>query len=240
VPWLNPTNIEKGLEKIAKSKAKLLIGHLAINGFPMDSGKLCDTGLNSEVFKKFDMVLSGHFHHANEKGQIRYLGAPYQLTIADLHEKKGFHILDTDTLELEFIENPFEMFYKFIYDDRTEEAVAEIQKLDVSQFTDKYVRLVATHKENSVLYEQLIDKINNANPADFKTDEVCDLDVPESVDNEIGENIDITGEVDPTQNQTLAIIDKYIDSIGMEVDKEQLKRIMNELYAEASIGMVTI
>ena len=52
----------------------------------------------------------------NSAENIYYMGTQYQITFADLSETKGFHILDTNTREIEFIENPYNSLgfaYKF-------------------------------------------------------------------------------------------------------------------------------
>ena len=36
---------------------------------------------------------------------------------SDYNDVKGFHILDTETREMEFIANPYQMFYRIKYDD---------------------------------------------------------------------------------------------------------------------------
>ena len=63
------------------------------------------------------MRFSGHFHHKSDNGNVYYLGNPYQITWSDYKDPRGFHIFDTETRELEFIKNPYEIFHKIYYDD---------------------------------------------------------------------------------------------------------------------------
>ena len=65
-----------------------------INGFEMHRGAYCNSGMENEIFKKFDTVLSGHFHHKSDNGNVYYLGTPYELTWQDYADKKGFHIFE--------------------------------------------------------------------------------------------------------------------------------------------------
>ena len=62
------------------------------------------------IFKDFDLVVSGHFHQSSRAGVIQYLGAPYQMTWADAGCARGFWILDTETLDMKFIQNRNDMY----------------------------------------------------------------------------------------------------------------------------------
>lgn len=100
VPWLvKDAEFPFGLLK----EADAVFGHLEINGFEMVKGhKAEEANLNS---KMFDVpVFTGHFHIKNDKGNIKYIGTPYQITWNDFNETKGVYILDKD-LKTEFIEN---------------------------------------------------------------------------------------------------------------------------------------
>ena len=66
-------------------------------------------------FKRFEKVISGHFHKKSDDGHIYYLGTQYEIMWSDYN--KDFHIFDTETRELERIENPLKIFKKFMYDD---------------------------------------------------------------------------------------------------------------------------
>ena len=67
--------------------------------------------------KSLTSPFSGHFHHKSDNGNVYYLPNPYQITWSDYKDPRGFHIFDTETRELEFILNPYEIFHKIYYDD---------------------------------------------------------------------------------------------------------------------------
>ena len=234
VPWLNSSNTEQGLQTIAASKADVLMGHLEIAGFHMDRTQVSEHGLDRSIFNHYKKVFSGHFHHASEDGVIRYLGAPYEYTFADLEDLKGFYFFDTDTLELEFVQNPHRMFYRIVYDDR--EGIEKYADLNTNAYADKYVRVVVLHKANPVFYEQFIDRILQTNPADLQINEQLSLEVGEEADEQF-QDFDTTGEV--VLSDTLTILDSYVDSMGMELDRKRLKDVLRELYIDATTGMVT-
>ena len=116
-PWICPENKEQSLDAISNTDAQILFGHLEVQGFEMHLGAINHEGLSPKVFEKFEYAFSGHFHHKSDNGNVYYLGNPYQITWSDYKDPRGFHIFDTETRELEFIQNPYEMFYKIYYDD---------------------------------------------------------------------------------------------------------------------------
>jgi DNA repair exonuclease SbcCD nuclease subunit len=104
MPWINNANYNSAITKMEQTDAQVMFGHFEIAGFEMMRGQTCDHGMDVKHFQKFDMVLSGHFHHKSTMGNITYLGNPYELTWGDYDDPRGFHILDTETRELEFIQ----------------------------------------------------------------------------------------------------------------------------------------
>jgi predicted phosphodiesterase len=81
IPWICDANMEDSLHNIDKSTAQIVMGHLEIKGFEMHKGHLNEQGLDKDLFKRFEKVISGHFHKKSDDGQVYYLGCPYQLTV---------------------------------------------------------------------------------------------------------------------------------------------------------------
>ena len=233
VPWLNPSNMATGLELIAKSTASVLMGHLEIAGFHMDQTQVSEHGLDKTIFDRYKKVFSGHFHHASEDGPIKYLGAPYEYTFADLNDPKGFYIFDTDTLALEFIRNPEQMFFRVVYDDRTPESQKELLEMEFSQYEGKMLRVVVPYKNDPVLYDRWLDRINHVNPAELSIKEQLSLDVDAEADEQFEEFTLEGGQV--VVSDTLTVLNNYVEGISMEVDKTRLREILKELYVEATV-----
>lgn len=101
--WICPNDEQEYLQIIKNTNAPYLLGHLELNGFNVSRNTVHQGGLDMSVFKKFKRVLSGHFHRHSVKGNITYLGTPISLSMGENDTKHGFHILDTETNELEFI-----------------------------------------------------------------------------------------------------------------------------------------
>lgn len=62
IPWINRENEEKTLKLIQKTKTKVAMGHLELQGFRVNKQLVMEHGLESKVFDKFKLVFSGHYH----------------------------------------------------------------------------------------------------------------------------------------------------------------------------------
>lgn len=223
IPWICEENEKETAAFVANSKNDILFGHLELAGFEMDRGNFCHEGMDVGMFAKYDQVISGHFHHRSERGNILYTGVPFQMTWADWNDPKGFHVFDTETREMEFIVNPHEIYTKIFYNDDNL-YFDEVQNDDYSAYTGKYVKVVVEKKSNSFLFETLIEALNKANPHDVTiVEDFTDISL-----------IDANGDgVVDQADDTLAIIDKVVEGMEFDLQKPRLKSIMREVYNEA-------
>jgi DNA repair exonuclease SbcCD nuclease subunit len=222
LPWINRENKDEFHDFVKNTKSEWLIGHLELNGYEVLRGIKYDGGTDPEIFKRFEQVLSGHFHCQQERGNIKYLGTPYQITFSDLGEKKGFYILDTDTRELEFIENKKEMFYSIKYDDVASNYDKFIQKTH-SKYKDAYVKIFVLNKEKPHVLDRVIDSLYNSG--------VYNLTIVEDVDPMSYSTEDIS-ESDMSKS-TLELI---LDEVGKMKDinnPDKVKKLLKELYMES-------
>ena len=179
LPWICEDNEKQTFDLVTKSKAKIMMGHLELNGFEVIPGMRMEHGLEPSKFKKFDTVFSGHYHHKSTKGNITYLGNTYQMFWNDVNDSRGFHIFDTETQELEFIDNPFSIFEKFYYED------TPYQLFDTSDLKDKIVKIIVRKKSDQLAFEKFIDKLHKSGCSDVKVVENFSID-DEDVDFEDG------------------------------------------------------
>lgn len=221
IPWIHDQNYDDCIEEINTSKAKICIGHFVISGFLMHpDAPVVANGMNRDIFDRFDMVLSGHFHHKSSDGKIHYLGNPFETTWSDFEDPKGFHILDVETQELEFIQNPYKMFYKLVYDDKT----GYHNNYNLSDFKGTSVKVVVLERSNQAFFDQFIEKLSHIGPFDITIIE----NYMELTEDEI--SIDA---LDQTQTTT-GMVNNYIDNLkNIPVDKNKLKTILKEIYTEA-------
>jgi DNA repair exonuclease SbcCD nuclease subunit len=217
MPWICPENYTESLAMLTSTEAEICMGHFEISGFAMYRGMESHEGLSKEIFNKFDLVFSGHYHHRSNDNHIYYLGNPYELTWQDYNDPRGFHLFDLSTRGLEFINNPYTMFSRIEYDDKEKIPI----DLDAIDLTDKFVKLIVVNKTDYYKFDKFIQKLYNKGCAEIKIVE----DLSEFEDGEVGEEINL--------EDTLSVLSNYIESIETDVDKEQVKNFMKSLYTEA-------
>lgn len=212
LPWISPDNEEKSLARIKGTTAKYCVAHLELVGFEMAKGQMMDHGMDASIFKKFKAVYTGHYHHKSSKGNIHYLGAPYEMTWADCDDAKGFHVLDTETMKLEFIPNPFTIYCKVKLNAKSK---MNVLQNGIGKFTKV---IVGEGVDRKKLDEALKE-------ADKHSIDVQVVDEHLSIDDHKIE-IEIV-------DDTLKILKDYIMASELDVDKDALIGLMTELYEEA-------
>ena len=220
LPWLCSDNWDEAQKIIKGTDAKVCFGHLEIAGFVMFKGQTVQEshdGLDPNMFDKFDLVCSGHYHHRHSKGKIHYLGNPYQMFWNDHEDPRGFHIFDTNTLQMEFIENPYTIFEKYYYDDEKKDP----KTVDTNIFANKLIKLVVVNKKDFVKFDQFVESIYSKDPIELKIIE----DFSEFEAEAIDDSIDL--------EDTMTLLSNYVDSVETDSDKDRLKTLLRTLYIEA-------
>lgn len=220
-PWITRDNGEKIYSAIKKSKAHILCGHFEIRGFEMMKGIVSDHGMDHRKLLHFETVLSGHYHHPSKYGNIRYLGAQYEMNWSDYGGRRGFYILDTITRELSFVENPNRIHHKLDYDD-TDLTIDDISELDTSKLKNCFVKIIVRNRTNPYLYDLFMDKLNDSGAADVK-----------SVENSTSLDDSNIEEMLNDMMDTKDILHSYIDGVDTKMNKVKIKKIIDQLYHES-------
>lgn len=225
LPWICLDNEPKSAELMQTSGAKFAVGHLELAGFEMNKGVKCDHGMDKALFKRFDKVFTGHYHTQSCVGNIHYVGCPFDLTWADYADPKGFHVLDLSSLKTEFVENFHTMHNKIEYDDK-DKSKSYWKSFDLSKLSGKFLKLIVINKTDPDQFEKLVDAIYQSDPEDFKI---------------VEESIDLSASNTEVKHvradDTIGLIESYIDSSDVDVDKDGLKSYMKSLYVVAMEGM---
>jgi DNA repair exonuclease SbcCD nuclease subunit len=214
LPWINSENSERALKMIQKTKCKVAMGHLELNGFAPYRGHIMDSGMDAKVFGNFKKVFSGHYHTRSNNGTVFYLGNPYEIYWNDVNDTRGFTIFDTETFEHFSVDNPYKMFYNIYYED------TPYQTFDIREYENKIVRVIVRKKSNQKQFEKFIDKLYTANIHELKV--VENFQIQESEEFEAFESED-----------TFSILQRYVDESECELDKTTVINVLEEVYKEA-------
>ena len=136
----------------------------------------------------------------------------------DCEDTRGFHIFDTETYDLEPINNPHRMFYKIYYDD------TPYQIFDATEYAGKIVKVIVRQRSNPKDFEKFIDKLHSVG--------VEDLKVIESADWNHGYIHASDFNADEDEN-TIALLNRFIEESEIDLDKTRIKKLVGGLYAQA-------
>jgi len=214
LPWICSENYDSSLEILKKTTSKVVMGHLEVNGFRATRGHMMETGMDVNIFDKFERVFSGHFHTRSNDGKIFYLGNPYEMFWNDVNDPRGFHIFDTETLTHTPINNPYKLFYNVYYED------TPYQTFDATEYHNKIVKVIVRKKTKPKMFEKFLDKLYSVGVQELKIIE--NFDIQESEDFDIDE-----------EENTISILNRYIEESEFDLDKNIIKGIFQDLYRQA-------
>jgi uncharacterized protein YbcV (DUF1398 family) len=132
----------------------------------------------------------------------------------DVNDLRGFHIFDTETLTHTAINNPYKLFYNIYYED------TPYQLFDVTEYQNKIVKVIVRKKSKPKDFEKFIDKLYSSG--------VQELKIVENFD--IQENEEFL--IDEEEN-TISILNRYIDEVEFNLDKNIIKGIFQDLYRQS-------
>lgn len=221
IPWICQDNQDNIFEFMKQSSSEICMGHFEIDGFEMDRGNIHHGGLDRKELKKYDIVLSGHFHHKSQSDNIVYVGTPYEMTWSDYNDPRGFHLFDLATRELEFVQNPNKMFNKVFYDDG-EQDFEHWKKYDYDALKETYIKVVVLNKQNPYLFDSVVDNLYKAGVSDIGI-------VEDFTDVSVEDDEELINQAE----DTMTILGKYIDNLALDVENQKLKSLMREIYIEA-------
>jgi len=221
MPWLCLENHIECEESLSTSKSLWCVGHFELDGFEMHRGQVHVGGMDKVSLRRFEQVISGHFHTRSESNNIKYVGTPYEMTWIDYGDAKGFHVLDTSSRDLEFVPNKLTLFNKLTYNDK-DMGKDYYKGFDLSNLEDTYIKIVVVSKTDPYQFDMFLDLVYKKNPADLKIiEDMTDID-SDAIDDD-----------DIEMEDTISLIESYIDSSTMDLEKDKMKDLMKTLYTMA-------
>lgn len=195
----------------------ILFGHFEIESFQMNAHKLCEDGIKPiNLLDKSSLIFSGHFHMNEEReydnGKIIYIGSPFQLDFGERDCKKGYYVIDFDTLNYTFYENTVTPVHKKYF--ISEVLDGEDLKPDFLDILhNNFIRLVIDIKIDQKKLDEIIHKVNSCEPATFNIDPLIDFDLVAEQETSDLSGIDISK----------AIVE-FVNLLDIEQKEEVIKR----------------
>lgn len=122
------------------TNVNVLCGHLDINNFTMEGNFICSNGFAEDCFSQFDYVFSGHYHKHQVRGNITYVGSPYQTRFSERFDDKGFMVFDTSDCSSKFI----------IYNEAPTFKEIDSEATDQAQIKGNFVRVKVNSEDNNI------------------------------------------------------------------------------------------
>ena len=220
VPWICDDNYEHSMNMLRTSTAEIVMGHLEIKGVEMQNGVINEHGNEKSDFKRFERVISGHFHKHSDDGQIFYCGAQYEMTWSDYKDPKAFHIFDTETREITRISNARTIHKKIIYDDKKH----DYNNFDLEPYNDHYVKLIVLNKTNNEMFDSFLERCYN----DITIHDLHIIEDYSDIKASVRDDVLEMGE------DTVTFLNNYVDQLETDVNKQKLKEYLKSIYIEAS------
>lgn len=219
IPWINNENEARTRQFVDRCDADVLAAHLELVGFEMQTGIVAPYGMDSTIFSRFEMVLSGHYHTKSQQDNVHYLGSQMEFFWSDCGDRKYFHVLDTESRELTPVYNPHTIFEKVYYDDSgdTKYATTNVRHLD-----GKFIKLIVVNKTKPQEFEKFVDRIN--------TRKHHQLQIIENFADFLGTNVE---DEKVSIEDTESLLYTYIDAADTDLDKGRIKAMIRELMVEA-------
>lgn len=195
------------------NKSNIMCGHLAIDGAQLNTMYNTTSEVSvefendmvpvtTEFFDGWKKVFLGHYHGSQIiNGFIEYVGSPLELNFSEAFQQKHCIVLDTETLEQEYVINNFSPKHLIVRE-------GEIKKYNL---TNNFVEI-------------LTEDISQTNLMSLTTEITSEHDVCELRFKEIRNNNDkIMDEVrDKFLNHTGDVLQRYVAAVGVDSLDETL------------------
>lgn len=197
-------------------KTDVCFGHFEINTFYMNTYRACEKGEESKnLLNKSNFIVSGHFHKKDhrkyEKGQILYLGSPYQHNFGDYGDDRGYYIIDLDNDSFNFYQNDFSPKFVKLKSDCLENKNLE------NDIKNNFVSLSIDSSIEDEKINKILNKIQSFSPNDIKTEYIDTSEKTKTQENQY-DSIDI-----------LKNIYDYVETLDIDC-KQEIINYLTETY----------
>jgi hypothetical protein len=96
--------------------------------------------------------------------------------------------------------------------------------MDLTELKASYVKVVVVNKTNPYLFDTLINRLYQVGPIDI------------TIAEDFTEQEDLQDDDVNQAEDTTTILNKYVDNLTTDLEKDKVKAILRELYVEALNG----
>lgn len=178
MPWRRDSDHE--VETLLKfPKTDIVFCHSEVAGVALNSKVRNQHGTDTESYKNYTAVYSGHIHYRQKKGKLRLVGTPYELTRSDSGNPKGFDLVDLETMEETFFQNNVSpKFLKFNLKSLYMVQLGEFKDQIKNNFVDLYVpSKIATSSALSKLINKVQKISRKIEPSIYEDESMVDTDL---------------------------------------------------------------
>ncbi len=226
VPWINDENVNSTHDYILSTQAKYAIGHLELAGFPMYNGVPSEHGMSPELFSRFDIMFTGHYHTKSHMRNIMYVGAPYHLTWADFVDgnNRGFTVLDYETGKVEDVLNePFMTLFSMMqYDPKADYGKPEL----LEPYRGTIMKVIVDEAGTPAHMKKFLTALNGLDLIDFTVINNTIMKEAQAVE------VVKLSEADLTL-KTSEVVSSYIDGQELIHNPSRLKQLAHDVYRRA-------
>jgi DNA repair exonuclease SbcCD nuclease subunit len=226
MPWRRDTEHE--VETLLKfPKTDIVFCHSEVAGVALNSKVRNQHGTDTESYKGYTAVYSGHIHYRQKKGKLRLVGTPYELTRSDSGNAKGFDLVDLETMEETFFQNDVSpKFLKFNLKSLYMVQLGEFKDQIRNNFVDLYVpSKIATSSALSKLINKVQKISRKIEPSIYEDESMVDTDM-----------YDMDQIEDLYKNYNiLHLCNLYVEGTGHDDDmKQKLKQRLKQLHDKSA------
>ena len=222
MPWRRDTDHEK--ETLAEfPNSNIVFCHSEVRGIKLNKKVDNFHGVEASTYDRFDAVYSGHIHYRQQRGRLRMVGTPYELTRSDMDNTKGFDLVNLEDMSETFFENTISpKFVKFYLTQIYDVSLGEFKDAIRNNYVDLYIPSnIATTSALSRLINKVQSISRKIDPNIYEQDTFLDKDMYDMDEIEdLYKNYNI-----------LHLCNMYVDNLGHSSDvKDQIKARLRKLH----------
>lgn len=186
-----------------------IFGHFDIVGYELTKGKISNHGFKGvDLMKKAKKaVFSGHYHIFQKRiydgKPLIYTGSAYSLSFNDADSKKYLHIFDSETGEIQQIENTVSPCFKYVRSDK-----------DLTDIKGNFISVVSDD-------QNLLEKVNMSQPLSVRKEIVDEFKKIDEKQEEVKE-FKVVDIADAIEDFSLKLSDEW--DLDDDLKKEVAKR----------------